>query len=161
MSNKKSESKTRFNVIDFIIIILVIGCVVGIVLRYNYVQNLLSTGGGVSAQVKFTADISKTTSEGVSVGDVYYIVSNNLEFGKLTSCEFNETYTYEESESGLLVKTLDETKVTLTGIITVSGRDTSNGFMLGGTYFISPGQSFEIIGKNARFTVTLTSLKVV
>lgn len=154
-----TKSKKKFNVIDFIIVILIIGCIVGIVFRSIYVNRLLTSGGSDTASVSFTAAIPGATASQVSVDDVFYVVSNNMPFGSITSVVTGENYVYEEAENGRLVKTLDETSSLLTGKLNVQGIDTQNGFMLGGTYFIAPGQSFEIIGKKARFTIMITDIE--
>ena len=154
------KSGVKFNIVDFIIIILVIALIAGIIVRFNFVKRLTASGGDDVAKLTFTADVTTSSAGEITEGDIYFVVSNDMKLGTLTGFTVSDSFKYEEAEDGTLVKAVDETGKNIRGEIEASGNMSDDGFLLGGTYFIAPGQSLEVVSKHGGFTMEILSLTV-
>ena len=74
MSKKREEGKVRFNIIDFDIIVIVIGCVVGVVIRFNVIDKLVLDTVRDDVRISFAVSgISPQIANSIVDGDEFFV----------------------------------------------------------------------------------------
>lgn len=155
----EKKSKLRFNVIDLAVIVIIIGAITGTALRYNLVSRISSTGVSEEANISFIAQELRLSSvDGFVEGDVFYWKQNGIRIGTLESKtrDYNEVFIHNSDFE--IVKSYNEQRYDVRGVIKAVGRFTDDGFMLGGTQYIGPGKEMIIQSKNILVTVIITDV---
>ena len=143
------RKKMRFNVIDVIIVILIIGAITGIILRYNIVGKLVSSSSRdkVSITVLVTG-VKPALAESIKDGEDFYIESKK--FGTLASHNAENSVVYKTDEEGNIIRSSDPSLNDVTTVFTAEGViDPDGSFKLAGSRFLAAGK-----------TVTLQSMHV-
>ena len=117
-----NENKTRFNMIDLIIVLIIIACIIGTVFRGTILDRLSFSSSADRVKVSFTAE--NLTYEDVSalrISDTLYLSEKS--FGTLTSMSYVKQTVVVPSQDRLsFTEALDPTHYTLTGEIEISGK---------------------------------------
>ncbi len=159
---EKKERKIRFNIIDFLIVIAVIACIVGIALRYNVADRIGVKSNTDTAEVSFIVrDIKQSSADALITGDTFYWTQNGVELGVLTSKSTTPAAIVSENSKGEAVVVYSDYAVDATGVLTCVGTLTDDGFMIGGTQFVAPGKEMEINSKQVKVLVLITDVEVV
>ena len=174
---KNTESaRFRFNVIDAIIILMVIVCIGGVVLRYT-VLDKVNIGGEVKEYyITFTVSnisysqlqhIIQAKDEAESNDNWVYLSDGTTKLGSLTAVgeQNKESFVYkdENGKTESIVYSdseLDENVPwSMTGKILCSGRYSKNGgFLLNGNKFISPNSELDVYMKYCDFTLKIVDI---
>lgn len=158
MKEKKS-SKTGFNVIDLLIVIIVLGCIAGIIYRYNLVDRLIVDSKRDEVSVKFiTAAVSKDIEDKLSDGDVFYIESSGELFGTLSDHTSTDNSYVASDDNGMPVISYNKELRDIEGTITCKGVMRDEGFFVDGTQFIAPGSELILESINVRVSVIITEI---
>ena len=160
MSNK---TKLRFNAIDLVILILIIGCLAGLALRYQLINVIRSEGDSTSAIVSFyLSDIRFTSEDYFNEGDVFYLASEKEEFGVLEAgFTFEPAAEYNMTRDGVYVKTSSVNgRSDMYGSLRAKGTFTPDGeFLLNGTKYIAAGSELSVYSSNIEINIILTDVK--
>ncbi|MBQ7820687.1 MAG: DUF4330 family protein [Clostridia bacterium] len=160
MSNK---TKLRFNGIDLMIIILIVGCIAGLALRYQLINVIRADSDSKSAKVSFyLSNIRSTSEDYFNEGDRFYIAGENEEFGTLESgFVFEPAAEYHMKNDGVYVKTSSVNgRSDMYGSVKAKGLFTEDGeFLLNGTKYIAPGSELSLYSGNIEITVMLTNVE--
>jgi len=157
-----TKNKIRFNIIDFMIIIAVIGCVVGVALRYNVMDRIGLSSTTNVVEIDFEIfSIRPTSFDAMVKGDTFYWKQNNMEIGVLKEAQSHYSEVFMVNDDLELVKTFRDDRYDVQGTFTASGSMTDSGFMLGGTQFIAPGKQLTVYSKNIEVTLTVTAVNLV
>ena len=152
--------KGKFNIIDFLIIVAVIGCIAGVFLRYDLATKVGLNSNKDEVEISFiVVSIRRESTEALLEGDTIYWEQNGMEIGKLLSKEVTEEVKYVLDENYEYNKKFNEIRFDVRGVILAKGNMTENGFMLNGTQFIAPGKELKIQSKNITTSVTVTSVR--
>ncbi|NLZ36273.1 MAG: DUF4330 family protein [Clostridiales bacterium] len=157
MTEKKN--KLRFNVIDLAVIVIIIGAIAGTAIRYNLISRISSTGTSEEASISFIAsDLRLSSVDGFVEGDVFYWKQNGIRIGTLESKtrDYNEVYIHNSDFE--IIKSYNEQRYDVRGVIKAVGSFTDDGFMLGGTQYIGPGKEMLVQSKNILVTITITDV---
>ena len=158
MENKK---KKRFNIIDLIIILVVLALGVGIALRYDFVGKIKSSTEDNTVIVSFL--IRGADEEMVSAfneGDVFYVSSNGMKLGELVKVSSSPAEKLVSNSEGVYVSTTMPGKIDIRGEIRALGTMNSDGFKLGGTFFMAANKNIELKSKNVNMEFTLTGIRL-
>ncbi|MBE6606510.1 MAG: DUF4330 family protein [Ruminococcaceae bacterium] len=158
MSNK---TKVRFNGIDLLIIIVFIGCLIGLALRYQVVDAIKNAGDVQSAEISFyLSDIKETSEECFAQGDVFYITSTGDRLGELKGgFVFEPAEDFNMTSSGEYVKSASATgRSDMRGVIEGKGIFSNEGFLLNNSKYIAPGSEIAIQSGKISVTVTVTNI---
>lgn len=161
MANK---TKSRFNGVDLLIIIIFIGCLVGLALRYQLVDTIRNSGTNQKAEVSFYLEDIKSTSEDFfSEGDTFFIVENGERLGVLQGgFVFEPAEEFNMNLEGDYVKSASVNgRSDMRGTLLADGLFTNEGFMLNNTKYIAPGSEITIHSSKIEVTVILTDIKEV
>ena len=157
---KKIENgKLRFNIIDILIIIIVIGSIVGVVFRYDIVDRLVLDSKRDEVRVSFMiTGLSPQISEQITDGDEFYVVGSSDSIGTLVEHRTSNYLTVEANEKGEPVQSFDNTLRDVRGTFQSYGVLNEDGFFLEGTLFIAPGKTLTIESRNVRVSVIITEI---
>lgn len=156
---KNENSKLRFNIIDLLIVIIVIGCIAGVIMRYDIVDKLVVNSKRDEVKVSFMiTGISPQISEQIKDGDEFYVVGSSNSVGILQEHTLGNAEKVEANENGEPVRSYDDTLRDVRGSFVSLGVLNEKGFFLGGTLFIAPGKTLTIESRNVRISVIITEI---
>lgn len=152
--------KGKFNIIDFLIIVTVIGCIAGVFLRYDLASKIGLNRNKDEVEISFLVmGLREGSTLALVEGDTIYWEQNGMEIGKLLSKDIMEGSHYILDEDFEFHKRYNQLRFDVRGVISAKGNMTENGFMLNGTQFIAPGKELKIQSKNITTTVTVTEIR--
>lgn len=153
-----NENKTRFNMIDFIIIMIVIACIIGTVFRGAILDRLSFSSSADSVRVSFFAEnLTYDDIAALKVDDTLYL--SDKSFGSLKSMSYVKQTVVVPSEDRLsFTEALDSTHYTLTGEIEISGKNTDKGFFFDSDIHIGVGKVLNLESSNSAISIVITKI---
>ena len=156
-----SKNKTRFNAIDLLILILFIGCIAGIIVRYQVVDIVKSNNNQENASISFLVkDIKETSEEFFAEGDKFFIIGSNEFLGALEGgFVFEPAEEFNETADGRYVKSASASgRSDMRGSLLSSGTFSSEGFLLDNTKYIAPGSTLSIHSNKIYVNIIVTDI---
>ncbi len=159
-NNAEKKRSVRLNIIDFLIIIVLLGAVAGIALRSGIVKKVQLENSMEKARVTFMIqDIADTSYDYIRIGDQFMSTSHFCLFGTLESKQTFPAEAYINNEKGEMIRTFSENhRIDVRGTFLVEGTFTDEGFLLGGTNHIAPGAAVSL--QSSDFAVTITVMEI-
>ncbi len=167
----KKRSNVRFNILDFLIVLIVLLCVFSLVARYTTVLNDIGISDQLDQyEVSFTvSELRYTTPNFFRIDDAVYLQNDDCTYvGQLLSREIGSTDAltitlssqYVQQETGFVsAYYADNTFVDVSGRILCQGSINTDGyFLLGGNILISEGQKLAVCTDLVNFEMTVTSI---
>lgn len=173
----EAGKKTRFNVIDALIVVLVLSCIAGVVLRYTVLDDIELSKDQKDFYITFTVSslshaqlqkIVEAKDEAETNGNWVYLSDGKTELGVLTALDEQNRSTVEfVKENGEVVyaqysenESDDEVLWTITGKILCRGCYSENGsFLLNGKEYLSANMVLDVFTKYCDFTLTITDIE--
>lgn len=173
---QKERRFPKFGVLDAVIILLVIAIVAGIYFRYSFFDTLNSMKNMKECYVTFKTDkITTNVSREMYDGDAIYFKSDGSSFGTLalkseeitmviqeqpaTSTVFKDGKTYADVQ---YPQGMDGSLIYGIGTIKCNCAVSENGsYLLNGTTYISPGQTYTVCTEKVTVNITITDIEVV
>ncbi len=164
-NNTKTQKKVKFkpNVIDFLIVIVILGAIAGIVMRTGVVDKIVVNNSLEKAQISFIIrDINDESESCFNKGDVFYGKSHACVVGTLESIIPRLAEKYVADASGRLQKTTSsENRIDILGTLIGNGVFTDQGFFIDGSIYIAPGSDITFENKNIEGVLTVTDIQPV
>ena len=159
-TEKKTRAKLKPNVIDFLIVLVIIGAVVGIALRSGAVSEIVRSDELETAQVSFLIlDINDNSGNYFNVGDSFRSTAYEQELGVIDSVQFMPAEAFITSEDGRLIKTYSNNgRIDVRGTMSSKGMFSEVGFLLGGNQYIAPGNTLHVQSKYMDVSLTITDI---
>lgn len=158
------EKKIRLkpNIIDFTIILLIIGVLVGVAVRYDLASKISADSRQVEAEVTFLIEGIRDTSVAALVeGDEFYWVQNDMYIGRLKEAvQSAPARVYVVRDDMVISSTVNPERYDATGTLVVSGLMEDGGFMLNGTQYIGPGKQMNVKSRNIKVNITIMSISI-
>ena len=153
--------KIKFNVIDVLIVLVLLGCMIGIFLRYDLKSKLGLDSRKTEVEISFLIiGIRQGSTEALVEGDTIYWKQNGMEIGQLMSKEVSNSETWVLDENyNKYIKNFDDLSYDVRGVIKAKGNIKESGFMLNGTQYLAPGKTFEVESKNISVALTITNIR--
>ncbi len=160
--NKTNGENKHFNLMDVIIILLVLLCIGGIVVRVG--------GFGLSEksqpldmyEIRFSvSDIAATSESAFVIGDTFTLVDYDVVLGTFTGVESvtpAKVYIYSEQGRVVHAQYPDGTRIDVIGTVTADGLSGGSGFLLGGNVQLSPGISYRVQSEHMDFTLNILEI---
>ena len=153
-----SIKRPRFSVIDFVIILMVIACLAGVVLRFRLVDKLFSRSALVNGRVTFTAEaVTPEERKAFTENTVFY--TDRDSFGVLTAVTAESAVLYYENGAGILVSYEHSTLLDLSGNFSTKLLPTEGGYLLNGNTFIAAGSTFTVKAGGVSVLITILSVE--
>ena len=138
------KKKSRFNIIDLLIIIVIIAAVATVAVRLDLADKIVQATAEDSARVTITVfSIDQAAVGAVSEGDE--LVWEQYSFPSVDESasrkEVANAVKYNTVEDGSYVKTTDPERYDLTLTVDTKGTFTEEGYMLGGKSYLAAGKT--------------------
>ena len=155
------QTKHRFNIVDFLIIVLVIAAVVSVIQRAN-VSDVFLAQERVTVEYSFILEnIRDTTAEYFAKDTDLFFQSNEDFAGKLVEFSEEPYEVYITLNDGSIAKTTVPEKKNITGKIRVEVKKTEDGYFLEDNYFLAPGCVMYLKFDMIFFSITVLDVKEV
>ena len=166
MDNKKQNGSTslklRFNVIDVLIVLIVLACAVGLIVRFSNVGEISSAENLKTYDVYFSvSNIAYTAEDAFIQGDTVTLADSGAvlgEFAGLESILPAEFFARDESGNLIVVNYPESTRIDVTGRIVSHGVRSENGYLLNGTTYIAAGTEYSVQSEHMDFILKITNI---
>ena len=159
-TEKKVKRTLKPNVIDFLIILVVIGAVLGIALRSGAVDDIAKREELEEATISFLIlDINDNSGNYFNIGDTFRSTAYAQDLGVLESVQFMPAEAFITSQDGHLIKTYSNNgRIDVRGTLKAKGVFSDVGFLLGGNQYIAPGNTLHVQSKYMDVSLTITDI---
>ena len=158
---RKNSSAKRLNVIDVLIIIGVVLCVVGIVIRFGGFSFVSPSKDLDQFELRFSVkNLSYTSEDAFVKGDTVTAVDSGVVLGKLMDVDWMpaEFYALDKSGNPIVVSYPESTKIDVTGTILSEGVMGENGYLLGGVSYVAPGAEYAVQTEHMDFVLKIIDI---
>lgn len=157
------KRKFRMNVLDILIIVLVMLCIAGAVLRV-YVKNRDDKLNRDTAVVTFLIqNVQYESKDLIKDGDRVYSEAYDCDFGYVVGeMEAKPALLYAEDDGEIIaVHSNEYERLDLTGTFRCEGTMTeSSGFTVNGTQYIAPNMSISVSFPNIKATILILDVEL-
>ena len=170
------KARFRLNAIDVLVIVLVVVCIAGVILRHTVLENMNFGGEEKDYYITFTVssisysqlqliDLAKDEAE--TNGNWVYLSDGYTKLGNLTALgeQNKESFVYKNGNGKTVSVVYSDNEAdedvpwSLTGKILCKGNYSENGgFLLNGNQFISPNTELEVCMKYCDFTLKIIDI---
>jgi hypothetical protein len=173
---EKARKFPKFGVLDAVIILLVVVICAGVYFRYSFFDMLNSSKNLKECYVTFKTDkITTAVSRELEKDDFVYFKSDGSDFGTITTKSEAITIAIQEQPATTTVfkdgKTyadvqypsgMEDSLISGTGTIKCECSIAENGsFLLNGSSYIAPGQTYTVCTERVTFKITITAIELV
>ena len=153
-----NENKTRFNMIDLLIVLIIIACIIGTVFRGAILDRLSFSSSADSVMVSFTAEnLTKEDISTLKVGDKLSL--SDKSFGVLRSVAYEKQTVVIPSDDRLsFIEALDPEHYTMTGEIEINGKNTDKGFFFDSDIHIGVGKMLNLESSKCAISIVITKI---
>ena len=183
IEKKTEKKKTRFNIVDVIIIVVVIACIGGVALRVvltntfknNNMKDYIVTFKAEGLSYSQYLGIEQALDEAEKGGNFVSFADKDERLGKLYGITESELLYIESHNGEKIYFEVGENDVNsiddddswkedsiwyIKGTIMCSGEDSDeNGFLLNGDTFLAANQNIEVTTKYAQFNLKITGIE--
>lgn len=170
MKNTDKKIKFRPNVLDFLIVIVILGAIAGIAIRSGVVEKITTNSNAEPARISFIAEnINNASYDYLVKGDDFYSKNLGCYIGKLESASPMPAVILQPTADGKMVAVpspavnpddpnSESYRIDVRGELTSSGLFSPEGFLVNGTTYIAPGSEFILESKSISVTVTILDI---
>ena len=159
--NQTSTSKkARFSVADFVIVLLILACVVGIIMRYDIVKKLFSKTETYEGHIHFIAESITEGEAAVFTAGASFYTEDGLLFGELLTSDSASAVCYLENSAGELVTYESSELKDVTGSLLCKLVRSDNGYLLDGKTYIAAGSVFTLKSGSALVRITVIGIEI-
>ena len=153
------EKKTRFNLVDLIIIAVVIACIIATVFRGAIIDKLRFATSADTVEISFCAEnLTEQDLVFIAVGDELSL--DRESFGTVKDYKVKERQSVvvpSQDGTGFEIAT-DSSRYTVTGTLEIKGQNTDEGFFFGKDTHIGVGKVLNLEGKNYNISIVITKI---
>lgn len=158
----KQETKSRFNIFDALLILLILACIAALVFRYYYnskdaVGEQVKVSFIVPAIMPSTAD---AMTEKLRMGTVLYLSDGDSVIGYIQSVTKAPSKVYAENSSGKLERIDNPLSMDVIGTAVLYGRSGESGFYIGGNKLATVSDVIYVYSTDIEFSMSLTGIGV-
>ncbi len=163
--NRKTEQKTekaksRFNIADVVIIIVIVAIITALGLR---IYNIFGAEEDI-CRVEVTFRVTGISEEYLSPSEFsektkLYYSETDAEVGYIKNYKISDMTEFAYDENGTLVEAKVPGKKTVTGTLILTCEKTEKGFFLDGTKFLTVGEKIHLYTTTRDMMFEITSIK--
>ena len=161
-STENATNKKRMNVIDGVILIVVLACIVGLVVRFTNTRSRADNDNLKSYDVYFSVtDIAYTYEDAFVVGDTFTLADSGVRLGEFVGLESilpAEFFARDKNGNLIIVNYPEATKINVTGKLLSYGMMTENGYLAEGTTYIASGTSYRVQSEHLDVVLKITNV---
>lgn len=171
---EKKHKFPKFGILDAVIILLVIVICAGIYFRYSFFDTLNSSKNLKECYITFRTDkVTTAVTRELEIDDIVYFKSNGETLGTLTVSSEEIAIVIQEQPATATVfkdgKTyadvqypqgMESSLIYGIGTIKCDCAVSENGsFLLGGSLYLAPGQTYTVCTEKVTFDITITAIE--
>jgi hypothetical protein len=157
--------KSKFNLIDFSIILIIIFIIIGVFYRYDLAKNINFQANQDKFEIEFIIeDIQEASQKFLTAGTSFYITISSIKIGEIKeildirpAAIFVQT---QDDDSADIVKSEKPIRIDVTGVLTCYGRKVDTGYMINGSIYCAAGKEFLIHTGPYETTITVLSMNI-
>ena len=159
MTDKK---KIGFNALDLVIVIVLVLCIATVGIRFLRTADI--NGDAETSKYRLTflvTNVSDASRDALVAGDSVFSQINDAYIGKLEGIDsISPAFELIDNGHGSFEKVYypDGTKVDITGTIIAEGTTNRDGFFASGSFFLSPGRTFDVYTGHIQVTILITGI---
>lgn len=152
------EKKTRFNLIDFIIIAVVISCIIATVFRGVIIDKLKFASNADTAKISFYAEnLTQQELMYIAIGEELSL--NGETFGVIKDYASGaQTVVVPTEDKAGFTSATDNSLYTITGELEIKGKNTEEGFFFGTDTHVGVGKMLSLEGKKCSISIVITKI---
>lgn len=162
-NGRKRGNRCRIQPIDLAILVLILLCAAGLAVRAGTLGVFVEKTDLEDHRVRFlVSNIAATSAEAFMVGDTFTLASYHEVLGVLVEVEsVTPAVVYVENERQEIVRAQypEGTRVDLVGILEARGVMSEDGFLLGGTLFVSPGIEYRVQSEHMDIVLKIIDIR--
>jgi hypothetical protein len=136
--------KTRFNIIDLVIVLFIVMAIVGIFMRFNLAEEINIHALGEVFEIEFLiGDIQEASQDFLVPGERFYMELASIEIGTIIRIDDirNPAPAYVTDINGNIIKSELPGRIEVIGVMESRGRTNRDGnHMINGNIFIAPNR---------------------
>ena len=144
---KNTQKPNRFNIIDFMLIVTVLACLIGITARMNIKETVIVNDDTATVTVMISG-LLRDNAKQLVVGDEYINQRTGESVGILQSCQTSPAKIRTPRLDGTIATTESTDRIDAICKIRLQGVSTEDGFLANGTTFIAAGSSLSVRSLN-------------
>ncbi len=158
MASSIKEKKTRFNLVDFIIIAVVIACIIATVFRGAIIDKLKFSSNADTAKVYFYAEnLTEQELAFITIGDELSLDGET--FGVIKDyVSYSQTVVVPTTDKTGFTSATDGSLYTITGELEINGQNTDEGFFFASDTHVGVGKVLGLEGKNYNISIVITKI---
>lgn len=160
-NNKTVEKKTGLNIIDVVIIFFLIACIFAIVFKIGQF-GVFNDDDLRNYRVYFeVSDVAATSKDAFKSGDTVTLVDLDMPLGKIENIESVTPKTeYVRKSDGTIVEYEypKDTRVNVYGTVISEGFLTSEGYLLDGKTYVTPGAKYSVRTEHIDCIITVVKI---
>ena len=145
--NKNKQKTNRFNIIDFMLIVALLACIIGITARTNLRQSIVESTDTATATVMISGILNDSVKQLV-VGDEYFDQRTGDSIGYLQSFEATPSKIHTPRLDGTIATTDSTDRSDVICKVKLEGLASDTGFHFNGIHFIGSGSSYLVRSRN-------------
>lgn len=145
--NKKTQNTNRFNIIDFMLIVALLACIIGITARTNLRESIVQSNDTATVTVMIRG-LLKDSVKQLVVGDEYFDQRSGESIGYLQSFEAKPSKIHTPRLDGTIATTESTDRADVICKVKIEGLASDTGFHVDGIRYIGSGSSFIVRSKN-------------
>ncbi len=156
----KQETKSRFNIFDALLILVILACIVALAFRYYYnskdsLDEKVTVTFIVPGIMQSTAD---TMTEKIKSGTVLYLSDGDTIIGYVQGVYSENSKIYAESEDGKIERVDDPFLMDVKGTAVLYGKSGEDGFYIGGNKLATVSDVVYVYTTDVEFAMTLVDI---
>ena len=157
-----ARAKKRLNVIDVLILIILIVCIAGLVVRFGNFGGTSSSKELGTYDIYFAvSDIAYTSEDAFVQGDTVTLADSGVVLGEFAGIETilpAEFFARDKSGNLIVVNYPESTRIDVTGRIVSHGVMSENGYLVAGTTYVAPGTAYTVQSEHMDFVLKITNI---
>ena len=133
-----NAKKNRFNIVDFVLVITILACIIGITIRYNLSETLIQSQDSATVTVMIRGLLEENADQLV-VGDPYFYQTSGKPFGTLTSVTTSPAKNRYFKDDGTVYVSEYPNRVDAVCTLEIEGYNSKDGFMIDGATYVGIG----------------------
>ena len=152
--SSKNTGKAKLNVIDVIIIVAIILCIAAVGVRIYFTTHTDTSPDKITVTFEVKG-ISEENAAQFAAGKKVYLSADDSVAGEFLTVSVSPEKMLAHDEDGQLREVNNPDKKTVTGTISLTGKNNDSEFMVGGKYSVSLGSKIDVYTDRNMFTLTV------
>lgn len=158
--------KSKFNIIDILIVLVIILVAIGMFLRYDLAKAINFQANQDKFELEFIIqDIQEYSQNYLTSGESFYITVSSIKIGEIKEIlDIRPAEIFVKIQDGEItdmVKSEKPGRIDVTGVLTCYGKKVDTGYMINGTIYCAAGKEFLVHTGPLETTITVLSMNIV